>query len=197
VISPTRAVSGLWLAWLLGWLLAARATARTVVRQSVTSRLAHSVLIWGGALLLFVQSDRWGILTHPIIPASTWIIWSGVVLVALGLGFSAWARAHLGRFWSGTVTFKADHALIRTGPYGVTRHPIYTGLLLALAGTALVRCTPAALVGLVLMVLGFVLKIRQEEQLLSEHFGSEYGVYQAEVPALVPGLRSRGSGRRF
>ncbi|HEV8454217.1 MAG TPA: isoprenylcysteine carboxylmethyltransferase family protein [Gemmatimonadales bacterium] len=160
----------------------------------MASRLAHSVFIWGGAALLFLHPRRSRLLLYPLLPRSVWIVWGGVVLVALGLGFSAWARAHLGRFWSGTVTLKAEHVLIRTGPYAWTRHPIYTGLLLALIGTALVRGTLAAFAGLVLLVAGVMLKIRQEERLLSEHFGASYRAYQAEVPAVVPRLRS-GSNR--
>jgi protein-S-isoprenylcysteine O-methyltransferase Ste14 len=187
MITPTPVLQALWLAWFLGWLLAARVTAQTVTRQSVKSRLAHSVFVWAGALLLFVQ-PRSGILFRPLLPASPVITWGGVALVALGLGFTAWARAHLGRLWSASVTLKAEHALIRTGPYALTRHPIYSGLLLALAGTALVRSTPAALLGLILLVLGFVLKLRQEERLLSDHFGSAYQDYRDRVPALLPRL---------
>lgn len=189
MISPSAVLTGLWLAWLawlVGWLLAARSTAETVVRQSVTSRLTHSVFIWGGAFLLFFHPRRSGILFRPLLPGSVWITWGSVVLAALGLGFAAWARVHLGRFWSGTVTLKADHVLVRTGPYAMTRHPIYTGLLLALGGTAVVRSTPAALVGLIFLVIGVMLKIRQEERLLLEHFGPAYRAYQAEVPAVLP-----------
>jgi protein-S-isoprenylcysteine O-methyltransferase Ste14 len=189
MISPTASVSALWLTWLVGWLLAARSTAKTVARESAGSQLAYSVFIWIGAFLLFYHFRRLDILERPLLPGSEWIAWGGVVLVALGLGFSVWARLHLGRFWSGAVTLKAEHALIRTGPYALTRHPIYTGLLLALTGTAMVRGTLAALAGFSLLVLGIVLKIRQEERLLREHFGADYRAYQAEVPAVIPRLR--------
>lgn len=117
------------------------------------------------------------------------------MIVACGLGFAAWARIHLGRFWSSTVTLKAEHALIRSGPYALVRHPIYTGLLLALAGTVLVRGTLAALLGFALLVLGVALKIRQEEQLLLAHFGTAYRDYQALVPALVPRFGSGAASR--
>ena len=70
----------------------------------------------------------------------------------------------------------------------MTRHPIYTGLLLALIGTSVARDSVAALIGLCLLVVGLVVKIRQEERLLMEHFGKAYQMYQAEVPAIVPGL---------
>ena len=78
----------------------------------------------------------------------TWISWVGVALAATGLGFAGWARIHLGRLWSGRVTLKEDHTIVRTGPYGLVRHPIYTGLLLALVGTVLAQVTVAAIAGL-------------------------------------------------
>ena len=193
MISPTACVLALWAAWLLGWLLAAASTAAVVFRQSLSSRLAHSVPIWVGAVFLFLQPHRFGILLHPLLPRSALMAWGGVVILALGLGFAVWARVHLGRLWSATVTLKVEHTLIRSGPYALTRHAIYTGLLMALVGTALVRATVAALGGLLLFLVGFMLKIRQEERLLLERFGGAYRAYQQEVPALVPRLRSRSS----
>jgi len=178
----------IWSGWLVSWLLAARWTAKTVARQSISSRLAQSGLLWGGAALLFLRPTGSGFLTRSPYPLAAWVGWSGVALTVLGLGFTGWARVHLGRFWSGAVTLKAEHALIRSGPYALTRHPIYTGLLLAMTGTALARNSVAAVVGLGLFVVGVVLKVRQEEGLLTEHFGAAYRVYRAEVPALVPGL---------
>ena len=178
----------IWSGWLVSWLLAARWTAKTVARQSIGSRLAQSGLLWGGAALLFLRPTGSGFLTRSPYPLAAWVGWSGVALTVLGLGFTSWARVHLGRFWSGAVTLKAEHALVRSGPYALTRHPIYTGLLLAMTGTALALNSVAAVVGLGLFVVGVVLKVRQEEGLLSEHFGAAYRVYRAEVPALVPGL---------
>ena len=83
-----------------------------------------------GALLFFIPAHGYVgrfRLWFPSV-AEAWIC---VVLVAIGLAFSWWARLHLGRLWSGTVTAKAEHRVIDTGPYRLVRHPIYTGLLLA------------------------------------------------------------------
>lgn len=120
-----------------------------------------------------------------------WLAWIVLAAVVGGLGFTAWARWHLGRFWSAAVTLKAEHSLIRTGPYALTRHPIYFGILLALAGTVVVHDDLAGLAGYSLMLLGVVLKVRQEERPLTQHFGAAYRDYQALVPALIPRLRSR------
>jgi len=78
---------------------------------------------------------------YPQTPIS---FWSGAALVAIGLIFAGWARAHLAGNWSGTVTLKQDHSLTRSGPYRLARHPIYTGLLLAILGSALLRPSGAA-----------------------------------------------------
>jgi len=188
--SPLTCLAFLWGAWLLLWLLAALWTARTVARQSIGSRLAHGIFLILGSALLF-RSTRFGPLARPLFPPTPWVAWLGVGLAAAGLGFTVWARLHLGRFWSGMVTLKAEHALIRTGPYALTRHPIYTGLLAAFAGTALARDSVAALLGLVLLVASFAVKLRQEERLLGKHFGPAYRQYQAEVPALLPRLWGR------
>jgi protein-S-isoprenylcysteine O-methyltransferase Ste14 len=193
MISPSTSVAVLWGTWLLIWWLAALRTARTVIHQSPGSRLAHSVWIWGGALLLFMDARRLRPpLTTPL-PTTAWIGWVGAALVAAGLGYAIWARVHLGRFWSATVTLKAEHLLIRTGPYTITRHPIYTGLLLALIGSVLVRGNVAGVAGFGLVAIGLMLKVRQEERLLTEHFGEDYRAYQAEVPAVVPGFGRGGA----
>ena len=188
MITPLKSEALLWGAWLAAWVLAAWSTAKTVARQTWTARLLHSAPIWVGAALLFFQSGRRGFLDRPLFTPSSWTQWTGVALTALGLAYAGWARLHLGRLWSATVTLKADHALIRSGPYGVTRHPIYTGLLCALLGTMVTRDTLGALIGLGFFTMGFVLKIRQEEQLLTKHFGEAYAAYRAEVPALIPFL---------
>jgi protein-S-isoprenylcysteine O-methyltransferase Ste14 len=189
MITSAAVVSALWSVWLVGWLLAAGWTARTVAHQSPASHLAHSVFVWLGAALLFFHLTIGAPFQVNLLPDSTWIGWVGVVLVFLGLGFAGWARYFLGRLWSGAVTLKADHVIVRSGPYAITRHPIYTGLLLALIGTALERGTIASLLGVVSIVIGIVLKIRQEESLLIGHFGEGYRAYQLQVPALVPRLR--------
>ncbi len=186
MISPTTTIATFWGIWLLGWVISARATAKTAVEQSVSSRLTHSLFIWIGALLIFVRSSSFGGLSRPLFARGSWIGWVDVAVVAIGLGLAGWARFHLGRLWSGTVTLKEEHAIIRTGPYGVVRHPIYTGLVLAFAGTALAQTTLAALLGFVLVVIGLIIKIRQEERLLTDHFGAAYDAYRANVRALIP-----------
>jgi protein-S-isoprenylcysteine O-methyltransferase Ste14 len=186
VIDPFLALSLLWLAWVVSWAVASRWTAATVSRESGLSRLGYGVFWWAGATLLFARPGRWGPLSRSVFPASGWTTWSGVALCVAGFAFTWWARVVLGKFWSSSVTLKADHALVREGPYALTRHPIYTGLLLAVIGTALTRDSLGGLLGVAVLVVGMAVKIRKEERLLLGHFGAAYEAYRAEVPALVP-----------
>jgi protein-S-isoprenylcysteine O-methyltransferase Ste14 len=183
----------MWLAWLVVWILAAGRTARTVVRQPLGSRLWYSVPLWVGIYVLLPRGRRPDVFQDRVYPVGAEFAWLCVVVVAAGLVYAGWARVHIGRLWSSTVTLKVDHTVIRTGPYARSRHPIYTGLLLALFATAARWGTLGALLSLVLFVLGFMVKIRQEEHLLLEHFGDAYRGYQHEVPTLVPWFRGWGS----
>jgi len=186
MISPSTVTAALWLVWLAGWWLGALKSARTVKRQSPGSQLRYSIFVWIGAALLFFNAVQGGIFSVILYPATPIVAWIGVVLVAVGLSYAVWARLHLGRMWSAVVTLKEEHRIIRTGPYTITRHPIYTGMLLAVLGTVLVRDTLGALIGCAFITIGFVLKLRQEERMLIEHFGDDYRVYREEVPALIP-----------
>ena len=118
------------------------------------------------------------------------------MLLAAGLAFSVWARVHLGTNWSGEVTVKQGHELIRSGPYAWVRHPIYTGLILALLGTAVTTNRVAAVLGMAIIVASFVLKLRAEEVFMRETFPGEYERYAAAVPALVPFTKPRQSAPR-
>jgi len=188
MVTPINVVSALWLAWVLSWVLAARWSGATVVRQSRRDRLLHGVFMWAGSLLLFFPPAAIGPLGTPIFTSSASLAWAAVALALLGLGWTWWARIHLGRLWSSSVTLKADHALVRSGPYRITRHPIYTGLLIAFVATALLRDNAAGALGLVLLSFGLRLKVGQGEQLLSQHFGAAYLQYRAQVSALLPGI---------
>jgi protein-S-isoprenylcysteine O-methyltransferase Ste14 len=186
--SPFTAVCILWVVWFVSWLIAALWSARTVVRQPPSGRFAHSALIYGGALLLFGRQHVSRGLGEPPVPVPLWLSWPLVGVALSGFMFAWWARLHIGQLWSGSVTLKTDHAIVRSGPYGLTRHPIYTGLLLALVATALIEPGARAFVALALMVAGLLLKVRQEERLLTAHFSQAYEAYRSDVPALVPRL---------
>ena len=96
------------------------------------------------------------------------------------------SRVFLGRNWSAMVTIKQDHEIIRRGPYALVRHPMYSGFLLAVLGTALAVGEVRGLLALGFVFLGLWLKLRTEEQFLTEQFGAQYIQYQRESKALIP-----------
>ena len=100
-----------------------------------------------------------------------------------------WARFYIGQNWSSAVTIKIGHELIRTGPYAWVRHPIYSGLLLAMIGTALACRETRGLLAIVLLWLGFWIKSRMEEGFMRKAFGPEYQEYSRSTGALIPRLR--------
>jgi len=104
------------------------------------------------------------------------------------LFLAIWARRALGRNWSGEISIKVEHQLVRSGPYKLLRHPIYTGLLAMYAGAALVTGTWLAILGLAMAAFAYWRKIRLEEENLNVAFGAEYDAYRRETWALVPGL---------
>ena len=120
------------------------------------------------------------------IPICSALQYVGVLLLLLGLGFAVWARIVLGRNWSGIVTVKEDHTLITRGPYAWVRHPIYTGILLALLGTAVTLGTVLNFVEVPVVAFAFWLKLRTEERFMLETFGEQYTVYRHHVKALIP-----------
>ena len=105
-----------------------------------------------------------------------------------GLLFAVWAREHLGRNWSSSVTIKQGHELITTGPYAVVRHPIYTGILAGLLGTAIALSQVRGFIGFVLFFLVLWVKLRMEEQWMRSQFGDTYATYAHQTAALLPYL---------
>jgi protein-S-isoprenylcysteine O-methyltransferase Ste14 len=186
-----RLILGLWCGWGAYWMLSAVRNKATRRRESGASRLAHTLPLAIGATLMAWHARRWSALAFRLWPASLTAYWIGVALIIAGLAFAIWARVHLGGNWSGTVTVKQGHELIRSGPYAYVRHPIYTGLIAALLGTAIASGTVHAAIGLAIIVGSFLRKLRTEEDFMRETFPGEYERYCATVPALIPFARPR------
>jgi protein-S-isoprenylcysteine O-methyltransferase Ste14 len=180
------AIPALWIAWLLYWSIAALGAKTTLRVESFSSQLSHFVPLVLGVALLTTPHLPFAWLATRFLPRfATWF-WLGLTLVVVGLGFSVAARIWLGGNWSGKVTLKQDHELIRSGPYRWARHPIYTGLLVAIIGSAVALGEWRGLIALALITAAFLRKIAVEERFLTRQFGATYARYRAEVPALVP-----------
>src|SRR6185312_489074 len=178
-----------WLAWMVAWWAFAINVKTTVRRQPLLSRVLNMVLLWGAFGLLFVMAPLPWPLTEHFLPFSEWQFWAafGAALTLVGLLFTVWARLYLGRNWSGMfATIKADHELITGGPYALVRHPIYSGLMLAIIGTALALGQWRGVFATVLAFIAIVHRMRVEEGFMREQFGGAYDDYARRVPAFVP-----------
>ncbi len=111
----------------------------------------------------------------------------GFILMVAGLGFAVWARIYLGRSWRGDIKLTPQHQLIQSGPYKYVRHPIYSGMILAIIGTVLVLGELWVLVMFFVTTFAFVTKSRKEEKLLLQQFPG-YSQYKAKVKAFLPYL---------
>jgi protein-S-isoprenylcysteine O-methyltransferase Ste14 len=188
-VTPESAMYALWVIWCLTWWAAAIWSDRSVKRPATRHQLVYRAFVVIGIALLF------GLYRHPVDgELLLWftpdaIAWLMVSLAFLGLLFTWWARLHLGRLWSSNVARKADHHVVDTGPYGIVRHPIYTGIITASIATAALRGTLAAWLGVGLMTAGWYIKAKMEEGFLREQLGAEeYGNYARRVPMLIPFL---------
>ena len=189
------AIGLLWLCWLAYWMAAARDAKPTRRIESTGSRLGHVLPLALAAWMLGARTLPGGFLGGKIVEPVAALPMLGVALVAAGLAFSAWGRHYLGRNWSGIVTVKENHELVRGGPYRLVRHPIYSGLLLAFVGMALVRDEWRGIVAVAIAWLALWRKLLVEERFMIEQFGDAYRRFRADVPALVPNpFRARREG---
>lgn len=183
-----------WCAWALYWLVSSIGNKATQRREPLGSRLAYVLPLVLGGVLLGVRELPWAaLLGTRLWPRSFLVYCIGFLILLAGLAFAVWARMHLGRNWSGAVTVKEGHELIRTGPYRFVRHPIYTGILTAVIGTAVCSGTLRAVLGFALIASALAYKLRKEEAFMREVFPGQYDTYRGEVPALIPFTKPRRS----
>ena len=178
--------------WVISWFVAAIWSRQTTARPPGAARVLDLGLTLVGAGLLAYSSRMrqvfgglWG---FPL--AIDWVLTG---LVALGLAFTWWARLTLGDLWSGAVVRKEAHVVVRRGPYRLVRHPIYTGLILALLALGVQAGRPAGVAGALLMTVGFWTKARLEERFLTAELGEgDYADYRRITPMLIPFWPVRG-----
>jgi len=118
-------------------------------------------------------------------PVNPMVGGAGVILCAGGLVFLVWARSHLGRNWSQTVSTKKGHQLVTTGPYRYVRHPMYAGGLIACVGSVIVG-GGAWIFLLVILGALFLWRVGAEDTLMAQQFPNEYPDYKRRTNALIP-----------
>jgi protein-S-isoprenylcysteine O-methyltransferase Ste14 len=183
---PTKLLALIWLAWVISWVVASFWSGRTKTHVQTAASLVYRLPILLGAILL----SPWTAAVlgeHRLYDpgnAGTYVL---AAVVLLGVSFTWWARIHLGRFWSNAITHKEGHRIVDTGPYGLVRHPIYTGLILAILATGVAVAMWTSLLGALLISFGQWRKARMEESFLRIKMGPDaYASYSRRVPMIVP-----------
>jgi protein-S-isoprenylcysteine O-methyltransferase Ste14 len=179
---------GLWCVLII-YVLRGAKTASAEIEHPASASLASRIIKILGMLYLFalIYSPRWvGIHPHPM---ATWPgrAWIGVAICAAGVALVIASRRTLGRNWSDLVVLKRNHELIQSGPYRWIRHPLYSGMLLAILGSAITVNFRLAYIAVPIVWLGFWLKARREEALLEQQF-PEYRHYRQRVKAFIPSV---------
>lgn len=188
-MTPISALFGLLALFVLSWIAAALWAARTVA--VLPDRAQWPLLAVGLLAILFLAGAKaW----FPALDVRLWeesfaVGWAMVAVSGLGYVWCWWARIYLGNLWSAGVSRKEGHRVVDTGPYGIVRHPIYTGAILASFAIAAARARPFDLLMAVAFTLFFAWKARVEERFLQAELGAAYDAYRRRVPMLVPFLR--------
>ena len=184
-LNPYQVAFWLWMATFVIWAIGSFLTKQTIGSYSDRqSRLA----LWLVALAWWLLFDRnlSGLLGWKFLPETAIGLYGGLVLATAGLALAVWARFSLGGNWGTMVELKEDHQLIRSGPYRIVRHPIYSGFMLATLGTAIMERELHALLAFAVIALVWGYKSRLEEAFLVKQFGGEYELYRKQVKGLIP-----------
>jgi protein-S-isoprenylcysteine O-methyltransferase Ste14 len=183
---PTQLLAIIWILWVISWVVASVWSGQTKKHVMTSDSLKYRIPILVGAILFLPWTGQ-VLGEKPLWQFSSFGIYVMALLTLAGISFTWWARIHLGQFWSNAITHKEGHHVIDTGPYGLVRHPIYTGLIAGMLVTGIAVGTVTAIVGAVLISLGMAQKARMEEVFLSAELGvEEYGAYRRRVPMLIP-----------
>ena len=183
--------SAIWYSWAAlatVWLAGAAFTKRTLRAQPMRARAFYGLLVIFGFGLLNAHWFQVGWLGMRFIPDTRFLVFTGLALSIAGCLFAIWARLTLGSNWSGRPTVKMGHELVTDGPYSLARHPIYTGIFVAVIGNALAYGEWRCLLAVVVLFVAFMVKMGQEERLMMQTFPQAYSAYRERVKALIPGV---------
>jgi len=176
----------LWFALLVYWIISASMVKQNIQHENLGRRIFHLSFITTAILLTFVNYISISWINYQILPQTPTFKLLGFCICVLGLFFAVWARTILGKNWSGRIAIKEGQELINYGPYAITRHPIYTGLITGFIGMALLRGDVRGYIAAVLVCIAFPIKIFREESTLKTAFGDRYLQYSKKVKRLIP-----------
>jgi len=172
-----------WIVWLIPFMRAPHGQKRESITVAGPTRVGLFLEILAIALV-----SVWR-LPGDALPGLGRVI-PAVVLALIALILAWTAVPHLGKQFRLHAGLYVDHELVRSGPYGVVRHPIYASLLAMLLSTALLLAPWRwILVSLALFIAGTEIRVRSEDKLLASRFGQEFADYKRKVWAYVPFVR--------
>ncbi len=184
--APFLIIQAAWIAFCVYWIWAARNQKREQKREPPFARLTHVAYMACGFVLLYAEDPRFGALNRRFLPEREWIAMLGAVLTVGRSGLcNLGAPAHWKKL-ERPGNYPQEHELIRSGPYARIRHPIYTGLLLAVAGTAIAIGEYRAIVAFAVIAIGFVVKARREEAFLATQFGPAFDEHRRQTGFFLP-----------
>jgi protein-S-isoprenylcysteine O-methyltransferase Ste14 len=178
-----NAIVSFWVIWLVYWIASSFGNKRAVYRTNRLWRFGALLVVVGVVVLWWNFPEFFD---RRLLPRTFAGALAGTVLCGLGVAFSIWARAVLGRNWSGNPTIKEGHELVQTGPYRLARHPIYTGILLAVLGSSLAGGKVGHLILFLTIAIMLIFKLRIEESLMKQQFAERYDEYRKRTKALIP-----------
>src|SRR6266852_807173 len=178
-----------WIIFVLYWIAGAIKTRANREKESAASRIAILAIEGTGYVLIFSGSAGIGLWGTQFMPRTLGSAGLGVVFTWSGIRLAIWARYHLAEYWSARITIKQDQQLIRTGPYARLRHPIYSGITLAAIGSAVVIAQWRCVLGVCLVLIGYCIKARKEETMLTQQFGDAFREHQKQTGFLIPRFR--------
>jgi protein-S-isoprenylcysteine O-methyltransferase Ste14 len=181
-----RILEWMWIAFGVYWLIAARRVKAARTTESQSYRVFRLLVLTITFTLLFAKWTAVGFLGHSFLPRAQPLAYIGFISALAGLAIAIWARMYLGQYWSDKVVLKMDHQLVRSGPYARMRHPIYSGVLLGVAGSALLVDEWRGVLGFVVLLTNYIVKAKREDKVLAEAFGKDFADHKKRAGFLLP-----------
>jgi protein-S-isoprenylcysteine O-methyltransferase Ste14 len=173
------------------WLIAARRVKAARTAESPAYRVFRLLLLTITFTLLFAKWTAIGFLGRSFLPPKQSVAYIGFALSLAGLAIAVWARMSLGQYWSDKIVLKVDHQLVRSGPYARMRHPIYSGVLLGVAGSALLVDEWRSVLAFLLLLINYTVKAKREDKILTEAFPIDSADHKRSAGFLLPRFFSK------
>jgi protein-S-isoprenylcysteine O-methyltransferase Ste14 len=186
-----RVLEWAWIAFGLYWVFAARRVQAARTTESATYRVFRLLLLTITFTLLFAKWTAIGFLGRSFLSRAQPLEYIGFIAALAGLAIAIWARISLGQYWSDKIVLKVDHQLVRSGPYARMRHPIYSGVLLGVAGSALVVDEWRAVLAFLLLLTNYMVKAKREDKILAGAFAQDFAEHRRRAGLLLPRLHPK------